>query len=275
MTEVSSPVHVERLHDGNRAQTLAFLDGSPYENAFLAHLALGNSALERCVRIAFEGGEVAGVAFVGEHIVLASRAAAVPQLAACASGDERAIVGPRETVRAYWSAVRGDHAPPRLVRDRQPVMAVERGSLVVAGIGRIRVRPARDNEWAAVAGHSAAMISGEIGADARGELPEFGAGIRRMIRLGLWWVGESNAELCFFCNIGAWSERTAQLQGIWTPPDLRGRGLATAALGAICRTLLRTIPSLSLYVNESNAPARALYTRLGFRDVGELQTMFF
>jgi predicted GNAT family acetyltransferase len=81
--------------------------------------------------------------------------------------------------------------------------------------------------------------------------------------------------LCFFCNVGAWSPQTAQLQGIWTPPALRGRGLATAALAAVCRTLLNVVPTLSLYVNDFNAPAVALYRRLGFRDAGELQTLLF
>jgi uncharacterized protein len=35
------------------------------------------------------------------------------------------------------------------------------------------------------------------------------------------------------------------------------------------------VPTLSLYVNDFNAPAITLYRRLGFRDAGELQTIFF
>jgi predicted GNAT family acetyltransferase len=65
------------------------------------------------------------------------------------------------------------------------------------------------------------------------------------------------------------------MQGIWTPKDLRGKGLATAALGAICDRLLTMSPTLSLYVNDFNTPAIALYERVGFETVSEFQTLLF
>jgi uncharacterized protein len=136
------------------------------------------------------------------------------------------------------------------------------------------VRPARDDEWRAVAENSAAMIVAELETDPR-EDPDFDVSIRRMIRFGLWWVGERDGRLCFFCNVGAWSPHTAQLQGIWTPPDLRNRGIASAALTAVCAQLLRAFPTLSLYVNDFNLPAIRLYRRLGFKETGELKTILF
>jgi predicted GNAT family acetyltransferase len=96
-----------------------------------------------------------------------------------------------------------------------------------------------------------------------------------MIEEQLWWVGESLGRLCFFCNIGPWCPKTVQLQGIWTPPEYRGRGLATAALSAICDRLLDDSPELSLYVNDFNEPAIALYRRLGFEVVSEFRTLLF
>lgn len=139
---------------------------------------------------------------------------------------------------------------------------------------RFTVRPARDDEWRDVAENSAAMIAGELETDPRDD-PDFDASIRRMIRLRLWWVGELESRLCFFCNIGAWTPHTAQLQGIWTPSDLRNRGIASSALSAICDRLLHIFPTLSLYVNDFNLPAIRLYRRLGFKETGELQTLLF
>jgi predicted GNAT family acetyltransferase len=49
---------------------------------------------------------------------------------------------------------------------------------------------------------------------------------------------------------------------------MRGRGYATRGLAAICDHLLDEHPSLSLYVNDFNAPAIALYERVGFERVG-------
>jgi predicted GNAT family acetyltransferase len=122
------------------------------------------------------------------------------------------------------------------------------------------------------------MITGELGYDPR-TAGDFGTGIRHGIERGIWWVGEyagsgpHRGRLCFFCHIGPESDRTAQLQGIWTPPDLRGLGFAAAAFGAVCRRLLESFPTLSLYVNDFNTAAVRLYERIGFRTIGELQTI--
>jgi hypothetical protein len=145
--------------------------------------------------------------------------------------------------------------------------------------GTIRIRQARLGEWHEVAENSAQMIAGELEYDPRANAGDFGSGVRHMIERGLWWVGEhtenTTTQLCFFCNIGPTSDHTAQLQGIWTPPHLRGRGLATAAFGAICRQLFSSVPTLSLYVNDFNHEAIRLYERLGFQTVSEFQTILF
>ena len=96
-----------------------------------------------------------------------------------------------------------------------------------------------------------------------------------MIDENLWWVGESLGRLCFFCNVGPWCPKTAQLQGIWTPPEFRSRGLASSALAAICDHLMNDVPELSLYVNDFNSAAIALYGRVGFETSSEFQTLLF
>jgi RimJ/RimL family protein N-acetyltransferase len=266
---------VEHFDATNARAALGYLGRSPYENVFLTYVAIeGTSAMKRDLYIAFDGSDVTGIAFFGRQVVLAAAVEALPKLAHLgARGAEHAIVGPVDTVRMYWQLVEKRHAQPRLIRERQPVMVVN-ASTLRAPRERLSVRPAREDEWQVIADNSAAMIAGELETDPWRD-PDFGVGIRKMIRLRLWWVAELDGRLCFFCNIGAWSPHTAQLQGIWTPPDLRGRGIANAALGAVCRELLHSLPTLSLYVNDFNAPALALYRRLGFEEVGALRTMLF
>jgi predicted GNAT family acetyltransferase len=84
-----------------------------------------------------------------------------------------------------------------------------------------------------------------------------------------------NNELRFQCNVGARTPVTTQIQGVWTPQALRGRGYATRALAATARKLLETNPTVSLYVNDFNTGAIALYDRIGFTRVGELATYLF
>ncbi len=269
---------IEPVSAATQPAALRYLARSPYLNVFLTHLLLHDPAppARKNVVVATGGDGVTGVAYCGRQFVIAAEPPAIDAFARYASTHrgERMIVGDRETVRAYWQAVRGWHAAPRLVRDRQYVMMLDRAHLRRYEAG-VTVRRARLDEWRDVADGSAEMVRQELAYDPGRDSPEFVGGIRAMIERKLWWVGLTGERLCFFCNVGPWCDRTVQLQGIWTPPDLRGKGLATAALSAICSHLLETSPTLSLYVNDFNDDAVALYDRVGFRRVGEFQTLLF
>ncbi len=270
----------ERLTSKHEGAALAYLARAPVENVFLTYLILFDvaPATRDAIHVAYDSsGRVRGVGYFGRQVVLAADDnAAVDTFAAVGRRHhgERMIVGPRETVKAYWERVGPEHAAPRLIRDRQYVMELTARDLQPYH-HRVLARKARIDEWMQVADNSAMMIAQELQYDPRRSSPEFTANVRAMIDRGLWWVGESFGRLCFFCNVGPWSPQTAQLQGIWTPPEMRGRGLATSALGAVCERLLGMSPSLSLYVNDFNERAIALYDRAGFNTVAEFQTILF
>jgi hypothetical protein len=269
---------VETISPQTRGPALDYLARSPYLNVFITHALLHDRSPDarRNVFVAFDERGIEGIAYCGRQIVLAAEPSAIPSLAARLSraGASRMIIGPRETVRAFWNIVRNELGRPRVVRDRQLVMMVDRRRLR-AGAADVVVRHAQMDEWREVAHSSAEMIRQELEYDPRGASPHYDAGVRQMIDRKLWWVGTANGRLCFFCNVGPWSDQTAQLQGIWTPPELRGRGLATASLAAICDRLLHVTPTLSLYVNDFNEDAISLYRRVGFEHVGDFQTILF
>lgn len=216
------------------------------------------------------------MAFFGAHVVLAAENdAVVDEFAQVKTGTfERMIVAPRKTVERYWQQVAPRHARPRLVRESQPLLAVDRASLRGKSNG-VTARRAYIDEWESVARNSAAMIRDELGYDPRAGSDEFDPAVRSAIERGAWWVGESEGRTCFYCSEGPYSSHTLQLQGIWTPPALRRKGYAARALFAVCVALLEKYPTLSLYVNDFNAPALALYAALGFKQVGEFSTLLF
>ncbi len=268
---------IEPVSRATEAPALDYLSRSPYLNVFLSHLLLHDASppTRKNVAVAVDGASVIGVAYWGRQLSIAAEPAAISAFAEYGKHHrgERMIVGPRATVRAFWNEARSWHATPRLVRDRQLVMMIDRARLR-AQPRLTTVRHAEIEEWKAVADGSAQMVRQELAYDPqRG--PEFATGIRQMIERKLWWVGSADGELSFFCNVGPWSEQTIQLQGIWTPPELRGRGLATSSLAAICDRLLDVSPTLSLYVNDFNESAIALYRRVGFEHVGDFQTLLF
>lgn len=275
-------IRAEPVSAATETQALAYLAQAPYDNVFLTYILLFDTAssTRKATYLALDThGAICGVAYFGRQVVIAANddetVAAFAEIAKHQHHHhERMIVGPRPTIQKYWSIIESWHPAPRVVRERQFVMKLQRAHLSEYP-KNVLARKARMDEWTQVADNSALMIAQELEYDPRRSSPEFTANVRAMIDRGLWWVGESLGRLCFFCNVGPWSPQTAQMQGIWTPKDLRGKGLANAAMGAICDRLLMMTPTLSLYVNDFNTPAIALYERLGFETVSEFQTLLF
>ena len=82
--------------------------------------------------------------------------------------------------------------------------------------------------------------------------------------------------MVFKAELAVVTRRTAQIQGVWVAPEWRGRGLAAPALAAVMRDALRRVaPTVSLYVNDYNEPARRVYDRCGFRPAGTFATVLF
>ena len=59
----------------------------------------------------------------------------------------------------------------------------------------------------------------------------------------------------------------AAIGNVVTRPDARGRGLGATVTASLCHLLDEQAGTIGLNVREENAPARALYERLGFVEV--------
>lgn len=88
------------------------------------------------------------------------------------------------------------------------------------------------------------------------------------------WVDEMR-RLTFKADISAQSRFGAQVSGVYTPPNLRGRGIATRGMRDICAALFaRGYPRVTLYVNAGNEPAKRVYQKVGFEYHTAYQTVF-
>ena len=133
---------------------------------------------------------IKGVAYFSRQVALAADSPAAIEAFAqigVTHRGEKMIVGPRYEVAMYWDLVREKHDRPRLIRDRQFVMMLDR-SMLLPYHHSVVARRARIDEWPAVADNSASMIAAELDYDPMRSSPEFTSNVRAMIDRGLWWV---------------------------------------------------------------------------------------
>ena len=84
------------------------------------------------------------------------------------------------------------------------------------------------------------------------------------------WVGIGTGVL----EAGGAGERPAWVFGMWVDPVVRRQGTAQALLRALAGWAReRGADVLNLHVTETNAPAIALYERLGFRPTGATEPL--
>jgi predicted GNAT family acetyltransferase len=185
------------------------------------------------------------------------------------------IVGPAASVLPLWELLEPWWGTARDVRRRQPLLALEGPPAVVP---EPRVRPVGLEDLEVLLPAAIAMFTEEVGVSPlRGD---GGAGYRarvaELVRAGqsLAWI--EDGQVVFKAEIGAVSRAACQVQGVWTAPAWRGRGIGAAGTAAVVEYARTTLaPVVSLYVNDFNTPARAAYARVGFREVGTFTSILF
>lgn len=268
---------MRRVGPADLAAVRAIVDADPFGNAVVAaHLDCGHTAdllvvgepgapTAACYAAGTllpVGGNVAAWTVLADHIGPRRRSCS----SVVATADAMAVLQP--VLCAYWGRAR--RAYPR-----QPLLALDRPATVVPDP---LVRPARTDELDRYLPAAAAMFDEELGAAPlsgpkglryRSQLAALVRAGRVLIRT------DAYGDVVFKAELAVVSRRTCQVQGVWVRPDRRGRGIGTAAMSAVVAHALRLAPSVSLYVNDFNLPARRLYGRLGMRQVGILSTLLF
>jgi GNAT superfamily N-acetyltransferase len=272
------------LGRGDEDRTLEFLDRQPARDVFIASRVLNDGVLRAPGWSPLWGafsssGDLRGVLHVGPNVVPAIDDAVVCEaLAPAASGSvaTRMLVGERRSVEYLWKLIGPSYPAPRDARPCQYVYSLEPGDLArPTGRRRGRARLATPTDEERVLRLSAAMYTEEMGENPLARDP---AGYRRRVQVliarGWTYVYELGGDLQFKMDIGCASRCSAQIQGVYVPPELRGRGVGTVAMAGCCELAFERQPALSLYVNDFNAPAVALYERLGFhREPYDFQTI--
>lgn len=186
------------------------------------------------------------------------------------------IVGPAGPTAKLWSYLEPHWGPAREVRPNQPLLVTDRVPGEIAPDPLVR-RVAK-SEMDLVLPACVAMFTEEVGISplaGDGGLV-YQARVAELVSTGRSFARIEDGRVVFKAEIGAVTPYACQIQGVWVAPERRGEGLSETGMAAVIGYALRDVaPLVSLYVNDYNAPARAAYHRVGFREVGAFMSVLF
>jgi predicted GNAT family acetyltransferase len=230
----------------------------------------------------FTGGRLDAVCLAGANLIPFARPG-VEQEAATAFAERArragrrcsTVVGTAAAVLPLWQLLAPWWGPPREMRARQPLLAIEGHPAVPP---EPRVRPVQVRELDVLLPAAVAMFTEEVGVSPTrvDGGAAYRARVAELVRAGqsLAWI--ENGEVLFKADVGAVSRAACQLQGVWVAPRYRGQGIGQRGTAAVVEYARTTIaPVVSLYVNDYNTAARAAYDRVGFRQVGTYASVLF
>lgn len=270
------------LTDHDRDEVLALCDRDPIANIFVSSriraAGIDPSRLGGQLWGYSDGGQLTAMCYSGANLVpVEASQEAVTAFASRARMQGRrcsSIVGPAEAVSQLWSQLAPAWGTPRDVRPVQPVLAM-------SGLSAIEpdplVRMVRPQELDVVLPSCIAMFTEEVGVSPIGADGgvAYRARMADLINARRSFARIDDGKVIFKAEIGAVTPHACQVQGVWVPPDARGRGHAVHGMAAVVRAALQLAPMVTLYVNDFNAPARAAYRRVGFTQAGTFMSVLF
>ncbi|SDJ40393.1 hypothetical protein SAMN05421874_101703 [Nonomuraea maritima] len=271
------------LDDNDRDEVLALLDSDPVANVFVASrvraVGLNPARLGGQMWGFGPRGGLVSLCYAGANMVPVNAGPeAVHAFADRARRQGRrcsSIVGPVEAVSLLWERLEPHWGRARAIRRAQPVMATTSKSAVAADPLVRRVRP---EEFDILLPACVAMFTEEVGVS-----PNLGDGgalyrarVAELIRIGRSYARIDDGRVVFKAEVGAVTPQACQIQGVWVDPELRGRGHAVAGMAAVVEATLGCFaPVVTLYVNDFNASARAVYRKVGFHEVDTFMSVLF
>ena len=273
------------LSDDDAGPALAFLRRDPMINVYLISRLLEERFVSATQTIEVRyNRDIAMVASLATNVVMAADPDAPREIIDAATAiiaeriltrmlPVRAIISPAALVESLWRRLQAQLDPPTVVRMSQPVYAIS-GRFDFPDLKDARYATMRDLD--ALVPACAAMHKEEVGIDPlERDSVGYRERIRELVEKKRSVVRIMDGRIAAKCEFSAVTPDTVQLMGVWTHPSWRREGLGRALLREVCGHLARKGKSVTLFVNDFNRPAIALYESLGFRQIGENRALIW
>ncbi|MEH0111372.1 GNAT family N-acetyltransferase [Tersicoccus sp. MR15.9] len=277
------PVGVDGVRELGAADTAALRElvaADPVANIFLDSQLGSRGIVAGTGRILghVDGGRLTAACWAGANVVPVGATADVAEPLADALVALRrrfsSIFGPADSVLPLWDAIKGRSPHPFDVRPDQPLLAVG-PDVPVRGPGLVRL--AGQEDFDVVLPASVDMFTEEVGySPLQAGEQSYRERVRGFIAAGQCLIHrDRDGDIVFKADLGTISAHASQIQGVWVNPRHRGQGLAAGFMADVVTLARRRAPVVSLYVNDFNTRARAVYEHVGFTPVGRFATVLF
>lgn len=269
---------IRPLSDEETTAAVAFLRRDPLINIYLlSRLLEERSAAATQIFAVRHNREIVLEAALSTNIVLAGDAtlpAEVTETAIALVADRiltrmlpvRAIISPASLVETLWTHLGSRIDPPTVVRMNQPIYAIRR-QLGFPDLTEARYATMIDLDQLVPA--CAAMHKEEVGIDPLlRDAIGYRERIRELVERRRAIVQVVDGRIVSKCEFSAVTDDAVQLMGVWTSPDARRHGYSFSLLSEVFGHLFRKGKAVTLFVNDFNAPAIALYEKLGMKRIG-------
>ena len=260
---------MSRVLEPTTEQVLEFCAHEPIERVFLEDVA--RRGLGRFVAVEDDTRRLSALCHVGANLVPSGEGCAAFADAA-GHGRSRMIIGEARAVGELWEAARRLLPKPREDRPGQPVYSISKPP-EAGGTG---LRPATPADLDLLLPACAAAHELELGLDPTArDADGFRWRTAAQIDDKRSWVWLEDGVILFKAEASAWTRSAVQIQQVWVDPAARRHGYGARGLRDLCRFLLETTPTVTLFVRRENTAAIALYDAIGMRRVLEYRSVLF
>ena len=269
---------VRKLVEENRAEVIELLSEDPLRGVLLRGMIEDHGICHPAHRGHlfgyYEDRRLTGVALLGHHILIYGEDTAISYFARVAAEIQakgHMILGPQAQVEAFWHHLSQSGRETKLVSQQlwyvceQPRWSLNQMQLQRANLAELGV----------VADAQAEMAYEASGTDPRVSDPEgFRQRVKERIQRGRTWVKIEDGKVVFKAELQSVTPEAVYLEGIWTHPDYRGRGLAKSCLTELVHRLRHQHQRVCLLVGPEEKVALKVYEHVGFVHSEDYQARF-